>query len=367
MSFRSDGQRRYGHVPPVQYPVADQAQDQSSYPARRPSFNNGDDSSFFDQGQDQATPQGYPDASAPSVRGRDELFLTSPTDPSANRPSYGSANSAMSGYQHQFQAAAPPAPSHSTYNPQHFARSQSTSLPYHPQPPVQRYSSTSAGSNTAASPTNYTPAASTSAGSNTAASPTNYTPAAYNPAAYASATSPQRAPTQHGYNNSNNYNQGYTSPTIPQAPIYGMSPASTYNQSFPQSAQAPARHDQPLPSPGFSSNASTTSQTPSYDPSYNQSYGNNYGNYTSNGNNPAPAPYPTGTSQAPYPLQSHIPVGPAYSADPPMDYVSEEATWEPDERRHENDQARYQEDIMHDIEAELGSINRHRPAPLDNA
>ncbi|KAG7139966.1 Rho1 guanine nucleotide exchange factor 3 like protein [Verticillium longisporum] len=383
MSFRSDGQRRYGHVPPVQYPVADQAQDQPSYPARRPSFNNGDDSSFFDQGQDQATPQGYPDASAPSVRGPDELFLTSPTDPSANRPSYGSANSAMSGYQHQFQAAAPPAPSHSTYNPQHFARSQSTSLPYHPQPPVQRYSSTSAGSNTAASPT-------------------NYTPAAYNPAAYASATSPQRAPTQHGYNN--NYNQGYTSPTIPQAPIYGMSPASTYNQSFPQSAQAPARHDQPLPSPGFSSNASTTSQTPSYDPSYNQSYGNNYGNYASNGNSPAPAPYPTGTSQAPYPLQSHIPVGPAYSADPssfytrtsrsnsstsplhspqihspglqrhpthaplpsrPMDYVSEEATWEPDERRHENDQARYQEDIMHDIEAELGSINRHRPAPVN--
>ncbi|RBQ87999.1 hypothetical protein VDGD_02632 [Verticillium dahliae] len=385
MSFRSDGQRRYGHVPPVQYPVADQAQDQSSYPARRPSFNNGDDSSFFDQGQDQATPQGYPDTSAPSVRGRDELFLTSPTDPSANRPSYGSANSAMSGYQHQFQAAAPPTPSHSTYNPQHFARSQSTSLPYHPQPPVQRYSSTSTGSNTAASPT-------------------NYTPAAYNPAAYASATSPQRAPTQHGYNNSNNYNQGYTSPTIPQAPTYGMSPASTYNQSFPQSAQVPARHDQPLPSPGFSSNASTTSQTPSYDPSYNQSYGNNYGNYTSNGNNPAPAPYPTGTSQAPYPLQSHIPVGPAYSADPssfytrtsrsnsstsplhspqihspglqrhpthaplpsrPMDYVSEEATWEPDERRHENDQARYQEDIMHDIEAELGSINRHRPAPVN--
>ncbi|CRK17419.1 hypothetical protein BN1723_011299 [Verticillium longisporum] len=177
----------------------------------------------------------------------------------------------MSSYQHQFQAAAPPTPSHSTYNPQHFARSQSTSLPYHPQPPVQRYSSTSAGSNTAASPT-------------------NYTPAAYNPAAYASATSPQRAPTQHGYNNSNNYNQGYTSPTIPQAPTYGMSPASTYSQSFPQSAQVPARHDQPLPSPGFSSNASTTSQTPSYDPSYNQSYGNNYGNYTSNGNNPAPAP-----------------------------------------------------------------------------
>ncbi|CRK48943.1 hypothetical protein BN1723_020692, partial [Verticillium longisporum] len=48
-----------------------------------------------------------------------------------------------------------------------------------------------------------------------------------------------------------------------------------------------------------------------------------------------------------------------------MDYVSEEATWEPDERRHENDQARYQEDIMHDIEAELGSINRHRPAPVN--
>ncbi|KAM0326153.1 hypothetical protein ACHAQA_006747 [Verticillium albo-atrum] len=384
MSFRSDGQRRYGHVPPVQYPIADQSQDQSSYPARRPSFNNGDDSSFFDQGQGQGhgqhQAQSYPDGNASAVRGQDELFLTSPTD--ANRPSYGSSNSAMSGYQHQFQAAAPPTPSHSTYNPQHFARSQSTSLPYHPQPPVQRYSSTSAGSHTATSPT-------------------NYTPAAYNPAAYASATSPQRQPTQHGYNN---YNQGYTSPTVPQGPGYGVSPASTYNSSFPQTAHAPARHDQPLPSPGFSSNASTTSQTPSYDPSYNQSYGNNYGNYASNGNSPAPLPYPTGTSQTPYPLQSQIPVGPAYSADPssfynrtsrsnssasplpspqiqspglqrhpthaplpsrPMDYVSEEATWEPEERRRDDDQVRYQEDIMHDIEAELSGTGRHRPVPVN--
>ena len=47
MSFRGDDSRRYGHIPPAQYPVAGTPQDQSG---RRSSFNTGDDSSFFDQG-----------------------------------------------------------------------------------------------------------------------------------------------------------------------------------------------------------------------------------------------------------------------------------------------------------------------------
>ncbi|KAH7358196.1 Rho1 guanine nucleotide exchange factor 3 [Plectosphaerella cucumerina] len=383
MSFRGDNQRRYGHVPPVQYPVSGQPQDHTGYPERRPSFNNGDDSSFFEHtGHGGHGQQPYPPGGAPP-RGEDELFLTSPTDQTAPRPAYGGAPSpsALSGYQHQYQAPAPPTPSHSTYNPQHFARSQSTSLPYHPQP-AQRYSG-----------------ASTSSIPNTPASPTSYTPAAYNPAAYASANSavPQRQPTYHGYGN---YSQGYASPAMSQASAFNQqSPVATYNQGFPQPMQAP------LPSPGVSSNASSTSQTPSYDPSYGQSYNNHgYGTYASNGAQAAAAPQ--SYSQAPYPLQSQIPVGPQYSADHssfsnrayrsnshtsplsspqpqspglqrhptnaplpsrPIDQVPEEPTWDPEEE-HMNDQARLQAGIMHDIEAELDRpSSRHRPAPVNGA
>ncbi|KAF6827663.1 rho guanyl nucleotide exchange factor [Colletotrichum plurivorum] len=358
MSFR-DGQRRYGHVPPVQYPTADQSQDQP-YLGRRQSFNNGDDAALFDQNQNQNQNQHQHTSS----RGEDELFLTSPTGSShsGGRHSYGSTNNALSGYQHQYQASSPPTSSHSTYNPQAFARTPSTAsqgLPYNPHP---RYNSTS--------PTSYGPPPG-SAG---------YTPAAYNPAAYASTTVPQRQPTYSGYNN---YSQGYGSPTQPQPSSgFGQSPPSTYSSTF-QSVQPIA-----------------ASSVPAYEPSYSQ-YNNSYATYPTNGANSS-APYPSDDSSAPYPIQSQMPVGPAYSADHSSFYQRsnrsdslaspisspqlqqqhspglqrhptnaplpsrpmEEPTWDPSAATPtDEDHAQLQNDIMQDIEAELGG--RHRPTPIN--
>ncbi|KAI8170589.1 Rho1 guanine nucleotide exchange factor 3 [Colletotrichum sp. SAR 10_65] len=361
MSFR-DGQRRYGHVPPVQYPTADQSQDQS-YLGRRPSFNNGDDAAMFDQNRAQP-PQGHQHTSS---RGEDELFLTSPTGSShsGGRHSYGSTNNALSGYQHQYQASSPPTSSHSTYNPQAFARTPSTasattSLPYLPHPSHRFQSATS--------PTSYTPPAASS-----------YTPPAYNPAAYAGTSSaPQRQPTYSGYNN---YSQSYGSPTNSQPSSGFQSPPASYNSTF-QSMQA-----------------SGASQVPAYEQSYSQSYGDNYGAYGTNGTGSTYAA--SDTSSAPYPMQSQMPVGPNYSADPTSFYnrstrsdsaaspisspqipqhspglqrhptnaplpsrPMEEPTWDPSAATPtDEDQAQLQANIMQDIEAELGG--RHRPIPVN--
>ncbi|TEA15799.1 Rho1 guanine nucleotide exchange factor 3 [Colletotrichum sidae] len=359
MSFR-DGQRRYGHIPPVQYPTPDQAQDQpASYLGRRQSFNNGDDALMLDQNRPQLGHQHT------SSRGEEELFLTSPTGSihsGGRHNSYGSTNNALSGYQHQYQASSPPSSSHSTYNPQAFARTPSTAsttLPYHP------HSSSRYGS--ATSPTSYTPPASNS-----------YTPAAYNPAAYANTTVPQRQPTYSGYNN---YSSGYGSPTVPQTPpAFGQSPPAPYSSSF-QSVQP-----------------SANPSAPAYEPSYSQ-YDNSYGAYSTNGGGSA-APYPHDDGQAPYPIQSQMPVGPNYGADPisfytrptrsdsahspisspqvqqhspdlqrhptnaPLPSRPEEPTWDPSAiTPTDEDQAQLQANIMEDIEAELGA--RHRRMPIN--
>lgn len=382
MSFRSDDQRRYGHVPPVQYPVS-QPQDGTSYPARRPSFNSGDDASYFNQPQAHSHPYANTSASAGT---EDELFLTSPTS-SVHRPTYtGSTDNALSAHQHQYQGQgqAPPTPTHATYNPQHFARPQSTSLPYHPPPP-QRYSSTS--SSISHAPT----------------SPTTYTPAQYNPAAYAAASQPHRQSTLHGHN----YGHGYGSPPVPQhSPAFSPSPSSPYASAFPQSAQV--HQDSALPSRGHGSAASRAS---SYDPSYQPSYANTYATYPNGDASspvPTPAPYTTAASSAPYPMQSQIPVGPQYAADPapsvyngasrsnslnsqassahvhspgvqrhptnaplpsrPMDNVPEEPGWDTNYARHGNDHARLQDDIIQDIEAELAArTGRNRSTSVNGA
>ncbi|KAL2757729.1 hypothetical protein ACRALDRAFT_1061048 [Sodiomyces alcalophilus JCM 7366] len=386
MSFRSDDQRRYGHVPPVQYPIP-QSQDESSYPARRPSFNTGDDASFLNQAAAHSHP--YPNTNT-SAGTEDELFLTSPTSSSSvHRPTYpGSTDNALSGHQHQYQGQGqpPPTPTHPTYNPQHFARPHSTSLPYHPPPP-QRYSSTS------------------SSASHAPTSPTTYTPAQYNPAAYAAASQPQRQSTLHGHS----YGHGYGSPSVPQlSPGFaGPSPSSPYASAFPQSAQV-LPHDPALPSRGH---GSTTSRPSSYDPSYQQSYGNTYATHPNGGANspvPAPAPYTTATSTAPYPMQTQMPVGPQYAAEAtpsiyngasrsnslnsqassvhvhspglqrhptnaplpsrPMDNVPEEPGWHADYVRHGHDHARLQDDIIQDIEAELAArTGRNRSTSVNGA
>lgn len=369
-------QRRFGHVPPVQYPVA--GQDQNSNLARRPSFQSGDDGAGL---LDPNRPQGT------DGRGEDELFMSS-MSAQQQRPTY-SGGGSVSGYGQRYQAQpsgqqSPPTPS-TTYNPQHFARSHSTSLPYHP---ASRYASPAA-----LPQTSYTP------------QPSSYTPPTYDPSAYASVTiPPQRQPTYHGYNN-------YGSPV---ATPYGQTPYSPTQAQSPQIAQlsgAQSVYAASLPSPQFSTASSSSAVSPpsGYDPTFANQSGNYFtpGSYSSNGaTSPQGPPYMASAAQAPYPAYSQIPVGPNYSAaDPnaynmrssssqassgpstpshppamspglarhptnaplpirPMHDVPEEADWDPSVPDDMEDEHNAQESLMNDIVGELGgtgSIHRRRP------
>lgn len=298
MSFRGDDSRRYGHIPPAQYPVAGAAQDQSG---RRSSFNTGDDSSFFDQGG--ATRLHIPQYPSGSGRPEEELFITSPSSdhppppPRAGYPSQHVAQHiATTGFQSQYQPASAQTPTAGTYNPQLFARSQSTSLPYHAHPPA-RYSAS-------VSPTYNSP-------------PTNYTPQAYNPAAYANTNSnqPQRQATVAGYNN---YSYSYTSPSIQQG-AFGQSPASTYggSQSTQSATAAQQGYEPALHSPAFAPSA-PSALSPQHDQSYSSSFSAQqyYTSHASNGASPDPSSaYSTPSTQAPYPAWSHMPPAPNYPTD----------------------------------------------------
>lgn len=309
MSFRGDDQRRYGHVPPVQYPIAGHppGSDQSlAYPSRRLSFNNGDDSSpTFDR---PTTRPSYQPTLNTATRGygasEDELFLGSPNT-ELNRPGiYNNSTSALSGYQHQYQASTPPTPS--TYNPQAFARSQSTNLPYSPHP-SHRWT-----------PPNNAPPASYSP-----TTPSNFTPAPYNPAAYSTASVPQRHSTYSGYHNNT---QAYGSPPIPQSPYFQSQPGyispPAHQAQAPQAPNPYAAYDQPPPGATYSAATSPgiPPHTQGIEPSYSQ--------YSPGYSNPATSPTPTttsfssATSQAPYPTYSQIPVGPNYSANDPHSFLN---------------------------------------------
>ncbi|KAL2122140.1 hypothetical protein VTJ04DRAFT_2595 [Mycothermus thermophilus] len=301
MSFRGDDSRRYGHVPPAQYPVASASQGPVTYGARRPSFDSGDDASFPATG---LTPL-YTGATS---RTDDELFISSPGSdvPASQNPNRASyyPQSSTAGYQRQYTTSPqvpPPPPSHSSYNPQAFARSHSTSLPYHPAP--ARYNSTST------SPTYTSP-------------PSSYTPQTYNPAAYAQTTAsslPQRQSTIAGYG-SYSYG-GYT--TANTVPSYAPPPPSTYSVSQSTASTSPSalqRYEPPL-SPTYAPTAATPT-TPQYDPSAYSSTSTTtqYASSSSYGTNGATGPaaspaYAAATTGVPYPAQSHIPVGP-YSPDP---------------------------------------------------
>lgn len=304
MSFRSDDSRRYGHVPPAQYPVAaPAAHEPAAYPSRRPSFNTGDDSGFFDQ----TAVRSHRSYTASSGRADEELFISSPTaeaHPAHNRASYVPQSTAAAGYQRQYQAQIPPPPpSHSTYNPQHFARSHSASLPYHPSPAARYTPSTS--------PTYTSPPT------------TNYTPPAYNPAAYANTntTLPQRHSTVSGYGNYG-YNS-YASPAVPHvSTAYAPPPPSTYGGSQPSSAttpSAPHRYEPALHSPQYAPSVTPPSAaSQQYDQPYSTGYGAQQypGSYAANGGSSAPSPvYSASSTSTPYPIHSQIPVGPNYSPD----------------------------------------------------
>ncbi|KAK6075799.1 Rho1 guanine nucleotide exchange factor 3 [Seiridium cupressi] len=384
MSFRGDEQRRYGHIPPVQYPVAnDQTQD---IPNRRLSFNSGDDGAaaqYSAGGQRQAY---QPTINTRGLGREEELFLASPTE--AGRVNYGSASTAMSGYQHQYAAQTPATPS--TYNPQAFVgRAQSQSLPYHPHPTSNRYGAQSAGP--------YSPTSST----------TNYTPAPYNPAAYSntSPSVPQRQSTYAG----TGYG-GYNSQSYSATPA--MNP-SNYWQSQP-SYVSPSSQPAQGPSPPASHAAydQASPGIPPYDSGYSQySAQNSYAPSATSATSPPATSYSTTSSQAPYPTYSNIPVGPNYSANDPHSFLTNRASrsssqvsplpsppmqpqpaspglqrhptnaplpsrpaaeepWEGSNGRYGASSSEYvmQDNIMKDIEAELsagGGSHRSRPRPFD--
>ncbi|KAI2619647.1 CNH domain-containing protein [Hypoxylon sp. NC1633] len=309
MSFRDNDQRRYGHVPPVQYPVANRSsQDQSSsHPTRQPSFNNGDDSNGFASTGTRPSYQPTLNTNVAGLGTRDELFLASPSDP--NRPNYGNSNVAMAGYQHQYQPQTPPTPS--TYNPQAFARSQSTSLPYHPHP-ANRWGQ---------------PNATTSPYSPTTATNNHFTPQPYNPAAYSGAAVPQRQSTYAGYTNYNS--QPYGSPPLSQSSYF--QPQSTYASTASQPTQShntpptsyAGGYDQALYTAAYPS--TTIPAAPIHTTSYDSSQTQYAQNYSSNSATPPATFYSSDSStssQAPYPTHSQIPVGPNYSASDPHSFLN---------------------------------------------
>ncbi|ATY60655.1 Rho guanyl nucleotide exchange factor [Cordyceps militaris] len=316
MSFRGDDQRRYGSIPPVQYPISaqysahqqhqppppPQQQQQQQDLGRRPSFNTGDDrnsSAYYSHHQAAAVDGNGPvfaHASAPA--GADELFLNSPATTAS------SSTSPLAGFQHRFQDTVPQphAAVATTYNPQTFVGNNGT---------------TSSAFTRSQSTTSYYShaAASTASVYGGASPPTSYTPQSYNPAAYAAqaANAPQRQATYHGYSS-------YDTPST-----YGQSPAATYSPSFSQTAHSPG-----LSGYQYSTQSPTTSYTssqipaPTYDPSqydpsqYDPShYSSTSYQYPSNGVDQQ-MQYPAAT--APYPTASHIPVGPAYVSNDQSSY-----------------------------------------------
>ncbi|SPN99948.1 related to GDP/GTP exchange factor Rom2p [Cephalotrichum gorgonifer] len=384
MSFRGDDQRRYGQVPPVQYPVANRPNDQAAaYSTRRRSFDQGDDAALLGQ----APSHGF---NGPT--GGDELFLGSSTGAAPPPPS-----NYHSTYQNQYEQPYSQPPPPSTYNPQHFGRSPSASLPYHPGPPSQYQVSTTA------------PPAPQAPGPGA-----SYTPAAYNPAAYASTAAPQRTPTYQGYTN-------YTPQYGNSQPTAGYgSPSSVYPPAPPHSGQAsvpPAsQYDPGLPSPP--PHSATSSHGAGYDPSIysTTSYtGSQYSTF-SNGNSPSITSYSaSSTATTPYPAYSQMPAGPQYNVNDPTSFQNrssrsnsqasrlssssthgvqtstslrhprdaplpgrpihqtqgDELHWAPNGSIQEEDFSQEhldQDTIIQDIEAELGGAGRRdRPSPLGGA
>ncbi|TGJ82633.1 hypothetical protein E0Z10_g6139 [Xylaria hypoxylon] len=275
MSFRGDDQRRYGHVPPVQYPIASQpSQDQSAYPVRSPSFNNGDDSSGFSSA---ATRPPYHPTLNTTARGlgvEDELFLVASPTIETNRANYGNSNSAML----------------------LFVLSRRVSLltlvlPTDGVSRVYQALHTSPTSTTG-----------------------NFAHAPYNPAAYSNSTVPQRQSTHAGYGH--NYNSPSLSSPTSQSPYFQSQPPYP-----PQSAQSSAQLTMPTP-PTTHTGYDQAIAASAYPATHETPQSQYASTYWGNGRNPPAMSYTSATSQAPYPVSSHIPVGPNYSDRDPHSFLN---------------------------------------------
>ncbi len=230
MSFRGDDQRRYGHVPPRPVPPfptqQQQQQQQPPPPAATGSSSNppppqrprpgvlSPEAPELPERRRLELPPTTPrvPVAAPS-RGEDELFLTSPTDgPSRPRREADPRPRPAPPWPDTSIRTSPSRPTgstpHSTYNPQVFPRSQSTSLPYHlPATPLQP-----------AVARRLLPAA---ADQLHPRRPT--TPAAY--AQHTSPAIPQRMSTYAGYSN---YTHAYSAPRRPPG-LAGLRPVREYH------------------------------------------------------------------------------------------------------------------------------------------
>ncbi|CAL3970939.1 unnamed protein product [Diplocarpon coronariae] len=242
MSFRSNGQqRRYGHVPPAQYEMTgSQDLNHLSGLHRRSSFDDGDDAAFVDHTGSRYQ-EGPPPANLRTTQ--EELYATgSNAQPlhSPGRGSFGNINTAMSGYQHQYQPypSSPQSPllSQPSYNPQHFSRTQSQTQPspYQAQP-------------------SYAP------------TPTTHQP--YNPALYQApqqSSQPARQATVSGYNDpAPSYNSGVMQQP-PQTPSYWSSSQNVqqFAPPVPGRPRHQSIHEQPLASPTHSSSSSAPHPPP---------------------------------------------------------------------------------------------------------
>jgi hypothetical protein len=278
MSFRGGNSQRWGHVPPAQYGPPGGTQDSNYNPGlhRQSSFDNGDDASFFDSNGNR-----YQGSGPPPVPGRtanmpqEELFMGGTASQSPRSPGQSTfANSAMSGYQHQYQPfpGAPQSPQ-VPYNPLNFARTQSQSQAsqYRPQPAY----------NTASPAT------------------TSHQP--YNPALYQGTQAASQLARQGTVSGYNTYQTSYNSPPlsqVPASPTYWPSPSNVQQQHYPP--PVPSRpYEQPLASPTH--NTSNSAPLPPRQPLYNPPTAVPT-QYPSNGNNYGQSEHrPTTSNQASYP------------------------------------------------------------------
>ncbi|KFY00973.1 hypothetical protein V490_01127 [Pseudogymnoascus sp. VKM F-3557] len=318
MSFRQNGQHRYGHVPPQQYGGQQPAQNVGLGLQRQSSFDNGDDAQFFDNANGTrpppAQPNAYPQQShygsqRASGGGQDELYLDG-TGRGHRSPERQQYTPQPSQYTNQMYAGqpggVPQTPSTpSTYNPQHFPRTQSQSQPHvTPSYTPQLYSSQSVSSH-------HQP----------------YVPAAYQPQ---QPPVPPRPPGQSPYM---------------QGPSYGTSPMPQHNQTFggpplAQNQQASPYWSPQIPqSQQYSAAPQLPARVPSqpaYEPSYEPAYEPLYApslpaplppkpaQYSAP---PATASYPANgttygstndyraqSTPSPYPPVTQMPLGPSYEA-----------------------------------------------------
>ena len=274
MSFHSNGERPYGHVPPAQYgpPGAQDPNNPTPGLQRQSSFNSGDDAAFFDPNGTRYQSGALP---GPVVMPQED-FLTSPTSQSPQSPgrsSFGSSTPALSGYQHQYQplTAGPQSPQQATYNPQNFARTQSQSKPQY----RQQYSYNANPGFTAHPPYN----------------PANYQAAQPQP--------PSRHPTASGYGS---YNSPHPAATTPQPTQSSHWTAQQYAPPVPSRPYPQSGYEQPFASPTYAT--SSSAPFPPRQQVYNAPPASTHS--PANGDNYSQGDYNTLTvAQPPYPIYSY--------------------------------------------------------------